>query len=190
MIIKNLFLHKTKYQVLIKFIALLVIFVGYFIYLGSKFDPITGSSLFLLTWSFFVLCTPIADAGFLIDFPMRLIFGIRMLTSEIFVWITAITINILTLTIAPDNYDKIFLTTLLKKIITTPYPYWAIIILSATGGLLSIRFGDELMDVATHKERTLHHKHSFKQEILMFIGIFTLIFFGYHHLLESLKISL
>lgn len=102
----------------------------------------------------------------------------------------AITINILTLTFAPQNYEKTFLTSLLKKILTNPYPYWIIIIFSAMGGFLSIRLGDELIDVASHKERSLHHKHGFKLEILIFLGIFTIIFFGYHHLLSSLKISI
>lgn len=188
--IKNLFNHKTKYQVLIKFLALLAVFITYFVYLSIKFDIITGGMVALLTWSFFVLATPVADAGFLLDFPLRLILGIRMFISEIFVWAAAILINIFALIFAPQDYEKTFLTSLLKKIITVPYPYWIIIILSAIGTFLSIRLGDELLDVISHKERTLHHKHGFKLEILIFLGIFILIFFGYHHLLESLNISL
>jgi hypothetical protein len=188
--IKNLFNHKTKYQVLIKFLALLAVFITYFVYLSIKFDIITGGMVALLTWSFFVLATPVADAGFLLDFPLRLILGIRMFISEIFVWAAAILINIFALIFAPQDYEKTFLTSLLKKIITVPYPYWIIIILSAIGTFLSIRLGDELLDVISHKERTLHHKHGFKLEILIFLGIFILIFFGYHHLLESLNIYL
>jgi hypothetical protein len=45
------------------------------------------------------------------------------------------------------------------------------------------------MDVVSHKERTLHHKHGFKLEVIIFVGIFTLIIFGYYHLLGSLGIS-
>ena len=188
--IKNLFSHKTKYQVLIKFLALLVLFSAYFIYLGLKFDFATGGVVALLTWSFFVLATPVADAGFLLDFPLRLILGVRMFVSEIFVWIAAILINVFALICAPHDYEKTFLTSLLKKIIINPYPYWIIILLSGLGTFLSIKIGDELLDVISHKDRSLHHKHGFKLEILIFLGIFTLIFFGYQHLLESLQISL
>lgn len=188
--IKNLFSHKTKYQVLLKFLALLAVFVSYFIYLSIKFDIVTGGMVALLSWSFFVLATPVADAGFLLDFPLRLILGVRMFISEIFVWAAAILINIFALIFTPQDYEKTFLTSLFKKILINPYPYWIIILLSGIGTFLSIRLGDELLDVMSHKERSLHHKHGFKLEVLIFLGIFTLIFFGYHHLLESLKISL
>ncbi len=188
--IKNLFSHKTKYQVLLKFLALLAVFVSYFIYLSIKFDIVAGGMVALLSWSFFVLATPVADAGFLLDFPLRLILGVRMFISEIFVWAAAILINIFALIFTPQDYEKTFLTSLFKKILINPYPYWIIILLSGIGTFLSIRLGDELLDVMSHKERSLHHKHGFKLEVLIFLGIFTLIFFGYHHLLESLKISL
>ena len=188
--IKNLFVHKTKFQVLFKFIALLTIFAAYFTYLTIKFDIQTGLMVALLSWSFFVLATPIADAGFLLDFPLRLILGVRMLTCEIFVWIVAISINLYAFLLAKQYYEKTFLTSLLKKIITNPYPYWAIIILSGVGTFLSIKFGDELLDVVSHKDRSIHQKHGFKLEILIFLGIFTLVLVTYYHLLESLGIKI
>ncbi len=188
--IKNLFSHRTKYQVLLKFLGLLAIFVGYFVYLSLKFDFSTGVLVSLLTWSFFVLATPVADAGFLLDFPIRLVLGVRMFVSEIFVWVVAIAINIVGLTFYETEYDKTFLTSLLKKILANPYPYWVIIILSGFGTFLSIKFGDELLDVATHKERIFHHKHTFKSQILIFVGVICLIFFAYYHLLDQLGVSL
>ena len=151
--IQNLIKHKTKSQILFKFIGVLIIFLAYFGYLSFKFDIVTGGVVALLTWSFFVLATPIADAGFLLDFPLRLLLGIRMFISEIFVWLSAILINIFVLIINPDYYNHSFITELFKKILTTPYPYWSIIILSGIGTFLSIRLGDELMDVFHHKER-------------------------------------
>jgi len=188
--IKNLFLHKTQHQPLIKFLLILAVFTAYFFYLSIKFDIATSGFVALLTWSFFVLATPIADAGFLLDFPLRLILGIRMLISEIFVWVVAISTNIVTLIFVPSLYEKTFLTSLLKKILTHPYPYWIIIILSGIGTFLSIRFGDELMDVVSHKERILHHKHGFKLELIIFVTIFVLVIASYYYLLESLGIVL
>ena len=80
----------ARRQVLIKFLLLVLVLLGYLGYLTYTLDFRTGSVAALLTWSFFVLCTPIADAGFLLDFPLRLIFGIRMFISEIVVWGIAI----------------------------------------------------------------------------------------------------
>lgn len=188
--IKHLFSHKTKHQVLSKFLALLLLFSAYFVYLAIEFDIATGGMVALLTWSFFVLATPIADAGFLLDFPLRLICGVRMFISEIFVWGFAILINLFSLIFAPDNYDKTFLTSLFKKIITTPYPYWSIIALSGIGTFLSIRLGDELLDVVSHKERVLHHKHGFKLEIVIFITVLIIVISGYYYLLDSFNISI
>jgi len=70
---------KPKRQLLMKFFLLCLLMFGYFAYLSYEYDLLTGGIAALLTWSFFVLCTPIADAGFLLDFPLRLLFGIRMI---------------------------------------------------------------------------------------------------------------
>ncbi len=56
-----------KRQVLYKFLLLCILLVSYFFYLTIQYDVITGGIASALTWSFFVLCTPIADAGFLLD---------------------------------------------------------------------------------------------------------------------------
>jgi len=182
--------HETHRETLYKFLGLLAILGGYFAYLSWKFDIVTGGYLAALTWSFFVLCTPIADAGFLVDFPMRLLFKIRMVHGEMGVWTMAITINIIGMTAFPDMYDKTFLTTLFKKILTTPWPYWGIILLSATGTYLSIYFGDEMIDVFKHKDRAKFHKHGFKWQVVAFIGLFVLAIVGYYELLKSLGIKI
>ncbi len=61
-----------KKHVLYKFLLLSVLLVSYFVYLSYEYNLLTGGIAVALTWSFFVLCTPIADAGFLLDFPLRL----------------------------------------------------------------------------------------------------------------------
>ncbi|GHB01826.1 hypothetical protein GCM10009069_25750 [Algimonas arctica] len=180
--------HKTHTQVYIKFALLLALMLGYFIYLTLQYDLLTGGIAALLTWSFFVFCTPIADAGFLLDFPLRLLFGIRMVVSEIAVWTVAVLINAGTMTFASHYYDTTILTKLLQQIITTPYPYWGIILLSGFGTFLSIRFGDELLDVFHHRDRNFFHTHHFKHELILF-GFFILIIFGYYYLISTLGID-
>lgn len=177
-----------KRQVLLKFLLLCLLMVGYFAYLSYEYDLLTGGVAALLTWSFFVLCTPIADAGFLLDFPLRVLFGIRMVISEVVVWALAITLNGLTMALAPGYYETTLLTRIFHQIIVTPYPYWAVVALSGVGTFLSIRFGDELMDVIHHRDRNFFHSHHFKHEMILF-AFFCLVLVGYYELISSLGID-
>ncbi|MDQ2094120.1 hypothetical protein [Rhodalgimonas zhirmunskyi] len=180
--------QKPGRQVLLKFALLLALLVGYFIYLSLKFDIATGGIAAALTWSFFVLCTPVADAGFLLDFPLRLLFGIRMVRAEMAVWTIAITLNIATLLLAPDYYQTTLITRVFHQILLTPWPYWGVIALSAVGTFLSVRFGDELMDILHHRDRSFFHAHHFKYELVL-VAFFVMVIFGYYELIASLGIE-
>jgi hypothetical protein len=175
-------------QVYIKFLLLIGLMIAYFSYLSFEYGIATGGLASLLSWSFFVLCTPIADAGFLLDFPLRILFGIRMFISELVVWAVAIMVNLLALQFAPHVYETTLLTSLLHEIILTPYPYWGVVILSGIGTFLSIRFGDELMDVLHHHDRAFFHSHHFKHELILFV-FFLVVIFGYYDLVSSLGID-
>lgn len=181
--------QKPQKQVVIKFILLCLVLVGYFGYLSYEYDVVTGGVAALLTWSFFVLCAPVADASFLLDFPLRLLFGIRMLWSEIAVWAIAILINTVTLASAAKYYETTILTKTFYTILTTPYPYWGVVILSGFGTFLSIRFGDELMDVIHHKDRTFFHQHGYKHELIIMMALFALIATCYYELIASLGLE-
>ncbi len=175
-------------QVIIKFALLCALLAGYFLYLGLKYDFTTGGVAAALSWSFFVLCTPIADAGFLLDFPMRLLFGVRMILSELVVWAIAIGLNLSVLIVAPQYFDTTLLTRLLHQILISPWPYWGVIALSGIGTFLSIRFGDELMDVLHHRDRSFFHAHHFKYELIL-IAFFVAVLLGYYELIASLGID-
>jgi len=182
-------MKKPRQQVLIKFLALCFILFSYFLYLTYKYDLLTGGIAALITWSFFVLCTPVADAGFLLDFPIRVLFGLRMVFSEVAVWVVAISINIIFLSFFEEFYQTTFLTQLMEVVLTTPFPYWSVILLSGVGTFLFIRFGDELMDVLHHKDRKFYLRHHFKQEIVLFI-FFIFLLFGYYRIISVLGISI
>ncbi|WP_105264436.1 hypothetical protein [Pseudoalteromonas sp. T1lg76] len=177
-----------RHQVWVKFILLLLILLSYFGYLTYQYDFVTGGVASLITWSFFVLCTPVADAGFLLDFPIRLLLGIRMVFSEIAVWLIAIMINVFLLFYLPEFYETTFVTQTMKMILTTPFPYWLVILLSGVGTFLSIRFGDELMDVFHHKERLFYLRHHFKQELILIV-FFILVLFGYYEIISTLGVN-
>ncbi len=146
--------HKSHYvKGLFKFLLLLGVLVCYFFYLSWKYDFATGGIVSALTWSFFVLCTPVADAGFLIDFPVRILTGIRMFVIELFVWVMAIAINAAALSMAPDAYDKTVLTHVFYKILIHPWPYWSIIGLCAAGTFVSIYLGDEIFDAVSRRKK-------------------------------------
>ena len=179
---------KPRIQIFIKFVLLCILLVGYFGYLSYEYGVATGGVAALLTWSFFVLCTPVADAGFLLDLPLRLLFGIRMVVSEIAVWGVAFGLNAVTLLYAPHYYKTTILTEILHKIFMNPFPYWGVIVLSGLGTFLSIRFGDELMDVIHHHDRSYFHSHHFKHELILF-AFFLVVLFGYYELITSVGIA-
>ena len=187
---KDLLKHETHREGLYKFLLLLTLLVGYFLYLSWQYDLATGGIVSVLTWSFFVLCTPVADAGFLIDFPVRLITGLRMFVTELIVWGFAILVNVFAINFIPEAYGNSFLTSLFFKILTTPWPYWSIVFLCVIGTFLSIRFGDEMMDVMSHKNRDYHHKHGFKHKLVATAALVLVIVWAYYHLIESLGVEI
>lgn len=144
-------MNKGLRNKIIKFILLILIVLSYFIYVSYKFGLSRGSIVTLLSWSFFVLCTPIPDGGFLIDFPIRLITNIKMKRTEIAVWTIAISANIYAEIAKPSIYSSTKLLTLLHKIIDTPFPYWLIILISATGTFSSLYLGDNIINQISNK---------------------------------------
>ena len=182
--------HQTHFETILKFAALVFILLAYFGYMSWKYDASTGFIVTILTWSFFVLCTPVADGGFILAFPIRLLFGLKMAYTQVILWFVAIGINVYAYFYSAASYEYTFITGLLKQIISEPYPYWSILIISALGTFLSIFFGDEMMDVASHKEREKHHKHGFKYRTILIFGLALLTVLAYYHLLNSLNISL
>ncbi len=182
--------NETHSEVILKFVTLVLIVLIYFLYMNWQYGASTGFGVSLLTWSFFVLCTPIADGGFILAFPIRLLFKIKMSITQVVLWFVAVGINIVFLTTSPDAYDLTFLTKLLKHILSEPYPYWSILIISALGTFLSIFFGDEMMDVASHKEREASHRHGVKYRTIIVLGLGMLTVVAYYYLLNSLNVVL
>jgi hypothetical protein len=182
--------NETHGESLLKFAALIAIVIAYFLYMSWKYDASTGFGVSILTWSFFVLCTPIADGGFILAFPIRLLFKIKMAYTQIVLWFFAIGLNVFYITTSPSSYDLTFITKLLKHILSEPYPYWSIIVISTLGTLLSIYFGDEMMDVASHKEREVSHRHGIKYRTLIILGLGIVTVAAYYYLLGSLNVAL
>ncbi len=179
----------TRHRVFNKFTIALAILGGYFLYLTYTYDVQTGLAASALTWSFFVLCTPVADAGILLDFPMRLLFGVRMVISEVAVWAIAIGLNLAAMHWFAGEYQTTAVTRLLLAVLTHPWPYWLVIVISAAGTFLSIRFGDELMDVLHHHERDIFHRHGQVYELLILAAAFAIALVAYYELIAQLGLD-
>lgn len=173
-----------------KFLLLCLLLVSYTGYLSYKYDFATGGLASLLSWSFFVLCTPVADAGFLFAFPLRLLFGVRMIISQIFVFIFAVSSTAYIL-IYHSHY---FLTTKLTKIyyniLIIPYPYWAIIVVSTIGTFLSIILGDKLFDFVSLKKKSKNERKKHFYKSLPAIIIFTSTVILYYYLIKAMNIDM
>lgn len=180
--------HQTHFEFAGKFLLGLLVLVAYFGYLWWKFDAKTGLLVAALTWSFFVLCTPIADAGFLLDFPIRLLFKIRMLVTEIFVWVFAALISAYGVFYTPEVFEKSLITSVFHKILLAPIPYWGLIGLCAVGTFMSVHLGDEMLDVISHRDRTKFHSLGFWLRLASFAAILIIVLIGYDHLIVDLNV--
>ncbi len=187
---KGLHIHETKRKVLFKFVFVLLLFILYFVFMSYKYGAGNGFLVTALTWSFFVLGTPVADAGFLIDFPIRIITHFKMLFSEILVWIVAIGLNFYSFIYRPEIYSSTKILEIFKKILSEPYPFWAIFLISAIGTFISIQFGDELLDKFKHNQCEKYIKHNSKLKFIIMIFILIISFFAYKFLLKGLGLTI
>jgi hypothetical protein len=187
--LKEILKHDTKKQVFKRFLTVLIIFSLYFIFVVFKYGVKDGILVGLLTWCFFVFCTPVADAGFLVGFPSRVLAGIRMLQSQILVYIIATIIVIFSLLFSPDVFEKTIILKIFKTILLNPIPYWVIIFICLIGTFLSVIFGDELMDVFKHDERKIWKEHGFTHNLLILLFLFVCCFFIYFYLMSELGLE-
>jgi len=188
--LKELFKHETKRSALFRFLAVLLIFVGYFVFIAYKYGLEYGFMVAILTWSFFVLCTPIADAGFLIDFPLRLVTRIRMFFSEVALWVVAILLNVYVFFVHPEIYEKTKVLELFKHILEQPFPFWGIIFVSMAGTFVSVSFGDELMDKVRYRDRKLYIQHRNKHKMIIMAALFIVAFIFYDFLLKKMGLEI
>jgi hypothetical protein len=179
--------HRTR---LTRFLLLFAILILYFGLISTKYGIRDGFAITFLTWSFFVLCTPIADAGFLLDFPIRVLFEIRMLYSEIVVWLLAVFSNVYFFFSYSEIYYKTLVLMVFHHILIQPYPFWSIIALSATGTFLSIHLADELFDMSldTHHSKYKGHKNIY--QIIVFLFVAGIIIILYDFLIKQLGIDI
>ncbi len=142
--------HRHKFW---RFVAVLLAVLAYLTYMIVHYGIALGIGVTLLTWAFFIFATPVADGGLLIAFPVRLLLGIRMLVTQYFVWAIGAAVVIGYMIFSPATFDKAAITQLFYIILTTPWPLWIILALSAAGTYINLVFDDEIVDVAAAKNK-------------------------------------
>ena len=175
---------KQKTDGLRKFFLVLVVLIAYTLFAIHSYGLEQGLSVTALMWAFFVFATPIADAGFLVAFPIRLITGIKMLYTQIGVWIFGAALVASYLVFNPAIFDKTGVLQLFHTILVTPWPLWLILILSWIGTFVSIVFDDNLVDVATAKNKQKSLKKT-RTKFYFTASVFTLTFVVYIILLHA-----
>lgn len=158
-----------------------------------QYGASSGLGVTLLTWTLFVLATPIAIGGFIVAFPTRLLFGVKMWKTQIVVMVVAIAANVLFLIFNPAIYGVNFLLTLFEKILLTPWPYWSLLILGLGGSLVSIVFGDEVFDAVATRVKRNHarvHKHLPKIKWILTVVLYAAAVVIYIVLLKNLGVDI
>ena len=155
-----------------KFLTYLGIFGLWVSYLVTMHGTFDGVLLAFLTWSFFVICTPIILEGFLMSFVTGIFRGRMLYDVSIITWFFAVVLNLFTYNLLPELYQKTFLTNFLYIIISRPFPERFILILCALGTFYSMLChlrgtGDAL-------------RHKIMGWILSGIGFASFIYFYYH----------
>jgi len=179
---KHLREHESKRQALIRFFLALSILIIYTIYLVVRFGT-AGFALGVITWSAFVMGTPLPDGGLILDFPIRLLTNIRMVYSEIIVWLVAIFTNLYFVFHEPQIYQKTAISHAFYLILIHPWPNWIIIAISGIGTFMGLYFADELLDIIFMKDRKKYLRFRLFYRIILVVFLILIFYFVYRYFL-------
>jgi hypothetical protein len=90
----------------------------------------------------------------------------------------------------PEIYNETAVLRIFKHILDNPLLVFSIVGLSAIGTFLSVKFGDELVDVLEHKVRIFKQKHDWKHNLLITAFLFILVLVVYDFLLKNSGIDI
>lgn len=173
-----------------KFFILLIILTVYAVYVMLNYGVRDGLGVTFLTWAFFVTCTPIADAGFVIDFPVRVLLGFKMIFAEISVWVLAGVIMAYYLIFEPTIFATEPILQLFHTILLHPWPLWSIIAISAAGTFLSIYIGDQIYTLVQRYQRHQHIKKLQLQRVIIESTVLVIVIVLYFMLLSLTNIEI
>ncbi len=176
-------------SVFIRFLMMLGAFSLIFIVVITEHGLRESFAMTILIWSFFVLCTPLAIADFLIDVPLRIFMDIRMIYSHIIIWILAIVTNIVAVNLIPEVYSTNALLFILYTILTNPNPYWGIVILSLVSGSYSLEITDGFFDGIEHLTKMRPHKQLSLVDVLIMFLVTSTTLLLYERMVEEFGLT-
>lgn len=144
-----------------------------------SYGIILGIQIALLIWSLYILCFPAKHGSIILGFPYQLITKHKMKNPEIYMWSFALIFSVAELIATPFHFFREALTQLLYRILTTPWPYWLIIITAASSTLYPFFIGKDI-SIKTPK-------HFLIKKALSIIAIITLAYFSFADLIILLN---
>ena len=123
-------------------------FLTFSVLLIASYGFFLGLFLWLLMWSFYILCVPSHHGGNTLEPLLESMLGVTWCSSPI-LWFCAIALNVITVFAAHRIYLCTMITHLLYHILITPSPGWYIIFASAIGTFFPWIIGQD----AWHKPR-------------------------------------
>jgi hypothetical protein len=171
----------TKFQIFRFFLYLFFIVLAVFVFWAKigEFKPAWQSVL--LAWSFFILCMPYPHGRVILGVPYKIITGRKMRYPEVLMWFFAVVINIISYVSIPAVYMQSLINHMLYRVISTPWPYWGLIIICALGTFYKFFVGAE-----NFKARKL--KHYPIRILLMFLGFSIFFYFSYKEIVILMDI--
>ena len=148
-------------------ISSIFIMIYTIIYKGLK----TGLLLFLFSWSFFVVLTPIPEAAVLVTMPIKYMTKLQLERAQVFVSIFAVIIMYYFYTLGSHIIKNTAVNGLFNYIMENKL--YHMILLSIASSIIISKFVNDTIDAYTHKDKIfLLNDTNKKLSILAFISIF------------------
>jgi hypothetical protein len=148
-------------------ISSVLIIIYTIIYKGLK----TGLLLFLFTWCFFVVLTPIPEAAILLTVPIKYITKLPLEEAQIYVSIFATLIIYLFYTLGSHIVKNTVINGLFNYIMNNKL--YHMILLSIASSIIISKFVNDTIDAYTHKDKIFLLNDANKNlSVVAFISIF------------------
>jgi hypothetical protein len=151
---------------------LILLFLSF--YLNHNFT--TSITATFITWSFYIICVPAYHGKYILGIPYKFLTGKKFLYPERILWGSALIFNSIIIFKYNSFYETTIITNLFYQILSTPWPQWLIIFVSAIGTFYRSIIGYEKY----YKYKYINYSI---RTILVILGILTLLFLSYNELI-------
>lgn len=144
-------LNKTYLYIYDAVVIMFILLMVFFIFCNGFYKGCIKS---LFVWSFFILCTPVPEAGLLISLPLKRYFGFKMELSQIVVSLFACMIIFYFYCIEQKIIKNNLIGNLFLGLIN--YKYYSIIFISFISSVLTSNLLDNIINHFINKDEINH----------------------------------